>query len=340
MKTLPGLGSLADTTKPLRAKTMLKRSKDDAARRGENRPGEDPLAGSMHSSEMTERANHRLQYSEACYDKLFSMITDAIFLVDTKGLIIVDVNGAAERMYGYTREEFLGKPIIKMGADEEGSPQFVDDRINGRDPHPPVVQNHRRKNGTVFPVEVATAGLALGDRYIICGIIRDISDRVKAERELEEINRQLQIEHTIAVEKNIALGQVLQHIDDEKSQIITEIQANIEKTLMPLVGKLAAKAGPDLIDYVNLLRTGLEEIASPFLKSLEQYSVSLTRREIEICDLIKRNRSSKEIAVTLDISIETVRNHRKSIRRKLGIANNKINLTTFLMQVGGKYDQN
>ncbi len=58
--------------------------------------------------------------------------------------------------------------------------------------------------------------------------------------------------------------------------------------------------------------------------------MELTPREIEICDMIKNGISGKGIAGIINISHGTIERHRNNIRRKLGIKNRKINLSSFL----------
>ncbi|MHC4453627.1 MAG: helix-turn-helix transcriptional regulator [Planctomycetota bacterium] len=55
-----------------------------------------------------------------------------------------------------------------------------------------------------------------------------------------------------------------------------------------------------------------------------------TAKEIEVCNMIKNGLTSKEIASLLNISFLTIEKHRVNIRRKLGIINKDINLTSFL----------
>ena len=61
----------------------------------------------------------------------------------------------------------------------------------------------------------------------------------------------------------------------------------------------------------------------------DRYS-RLTPRELNICELIRSGKSSKQIASNLNISLGTVNKHREQIRRKLGISNKEINLGTYL----------
>ena len=65
-------------------------------------------------------------------------------------------------------------------------------------------------------------------------------------------------------------------------------------------------------------------------QEISEKKISLTPKEMELCNLIKGGLANKEIAELLNITLRTVESHRKSIRRKLGIANQDINLTVYL----------
>ena len=80
----------------------------------------------------------------------------------------------------------------------------------------------------------------------------------------------------------------------------------------------------------SLLENTVKDLSTSFASDLSTEAVGLTPREIEICNMIKNNLSSKEIAELLFISVKSVEWHRYNIRRKFGILNQKINLTIFL----------
>jgi DNA-binding CsgD family transcriptional regulator len=108
------------------------------------------------------------------------------------------------------------------------------------------------------------------------------------------------------------------------------INSNLEKTIKPILNRLETRLDEFGDEDLTLLRDNLENIIAPFTNDLKiQYS-NLTSREIEICNLIRNSKSTKEIANILNLSTETVSSHRKSIRKKLNISKYNVKLNTFL----------
>lgn len=157
-----------------------------------------------------------------------------------------------------------------------------------------------------------------------------IAARMATEEQLEETNRQLTIEREAIRETNAALRTVLNRIEDEKREIRKDIEANVEKILLPILHALAIRIPKNQRRYVDLLRHNLEDIAAPFVNTLSRKYRSLTPTEIRICKMIRDGMPTKEIAAIRGISPATISRHREHIRKKLGIANEAVNLTTYL----------
>lgn len=155
-------------------------------------------------------------------------------------------------------------------------------------------------------------------------------EQKRAEDALSQSNEKLIIEQNALKEKNITLKEVLNQIEKEKQQIAIQTQSNIDRVVIPILNKLEEKILPGSEIYAKLMRNSLNEITHPFINNMETHFSKLTPREIEICNFIKNGLSSKEIASTLNTSVGTVFNQRKTIRKKLGIANDEINLSSFL----------
>ncbi|PJC76894.1 MAG: helix-turn-helix transcriptional regulator [Syntrophobacterales bacterium CG_4_8_14_3_um_filter_49_14] len=154
--------------------------------------------------------------------------------------------------------------------------------------------------------------------------------RISAEQELRELNKQLTVERKALQEANAALRAVMARIEEEKMNINKNIQANVEKILMPILHALSLELPKSQKKYAEILRTNLEEITSPFINQLSRRFYSLTPTEIKICKLIRNGMRTKEIARIQGVSVATINRHREHIRRKLDIINRDVNLTTYL----------
>ena len=160
--------------------------------------------------------------------------------------------------------------------------------------------------------------------------IGTIATRISADLQLQETNRQLTLEREALQESNTALRIVLARIEQEKQEIHRDVETNVEKILMPILHALALQLSPDQTKYVDMLRTNLEELTSPFISQLSRSYRSMTPTEIAICNMIRNGMRTKEIADMRGTSQATINRHREKIRRKLKITNQDINLATFL----------
>ena len=81
---------------------------------------------------------------------------------------------------------------------------------------------------------------------------------------------------------------------------------------------------------VDIIEQNIREIVSPFLRNLTSTYLDLTPREIQIANLVKEGKTTKEMTDILNISATAVDFHRKNLRAKFGIKNKKTNLMAFL----------
>jgi len=156
-------------------------------------------------------------------------------------------------------------------------------------------------------------------------IVDIVAQRIHEIQSLESLKKERQALH----DKNVALKEVLANIDEDKLEIKRLAAESIDKIFMPALLKLVRENGTVNMTYYNLLKKNLEDLASSAGGTLHLYS-RLTPREIEVTTFIRNGNTSKEIAKTLNISLATVHKHRDTIRRKLGVRNKKINLSSQL----------
>ncbi|MFP4607688.1 MAG: HD domain-containing phosphohydrolase [Thiohalospira sp.] len=134
----------------------------------------------------------RGEQSEAFFSGLAWAAPDPVLVMDPGGRLTF-WNEAAERTFGYTSEEVLGQPLHPLLAGpayqdryEQGLARFRD---TGEGPVVGQTQEleARRKDGSVFPVELSVSAVPLGDGWHALGILRDITERKTREQRLQRL---------------------------------------------------------------------------------------------------------------------------------------------------------
>lgn len=137
------------------------------------------------ASRAVEQAEAARGASEARYRQIFERSTSVTWVLDVASMRIVDANPAAVMFYGWPREELIGKPLAEITVLPESSVRDMieaaeDERRNF------FVSRHRLRSGVVRDVEVHSSPIELDGRRVLFSIVHDITDRVRAERQLVE----------------------------------------------------------------------------------------------------------------------------------------------------------
>jgi protein-histidine pros-kinase len=126
--------------------------------------------------------------AEVIFRGLLESAPDAMVVVDTKGNIAL-VNEQTQRLFGYQREEMVGKPM-ELLMPERYRGRHVSERMNYvKEPRARAMGSGlelfgRRKDGSEFPVEISLCPLRTDEGILISSAIRDISDRKRVQIEL------------------------------------------------------------------------------------------------------------------------------------------------------------
>ena len=153
----------------------------------------EPVAILVTTNDVTERkqAVEALHESETRFRTFVDHAGDALFVYDLKERTVAEVNRQACESLGYTREELIGKTPLAFHPD---SYQAEMESIAERAAASETVFDthwHRRKDGTVFPVEVHTSLVSYAGRRFLLMVARDISDRLRAEEAIRQSEKQL-----------------------------------------------------------------------------------------------------------------------------------------------------
>ena len=135
--------------------------------------------------ENTERLQ-TLRESEERHRRLFEVVSDAIVLVDNETGQVLEVNAAATALYGYSRDEWLRMKHTDVSAEPDRTRRAAVDGVT-RVP----LRWHRKRDGTVFPVEITASHFEWHGRSVHVAALRDVSDRVRGEEELQRNRMQL-----------------------------------------------------------------------------------------------------------------------------------------------------
>ena len=137
--------------------------------------------------DITERARDQkaLEDSERRYRALFDVHPQPMWVVDANTFAFLAVNGAAMRLYGYSKEEFL-----TLTADQIRPEEDVDDLrrafADWSNNYSQRIWRHKKKSGEVIPVRVTSFNLEFAGRRARLGVIEDLSERLLAEERAKQ----------------------------------------------------------------------------------------------------------------------------------------------------------
>ncbi|WP_121741165.1 PAS domain S-box protein [Natronorubrum halophilum] len=139
--------------------------------------------------DITERTERERELE--LFRTLLDRSTDSVLVIDPETGRYLDVNETACRRRGYSRAEFLQRSVPDLQTeipDREAWRSFVADLKD--DGQTTFDGEHRRKDGTTYPIEINATYVEL-DRAYVLSVARDVTERRERERELEERERQL-----------------------------------------------------------------------------------------------------------------------------------------------------
>lgn len=134
-------------------------------------------------------------------------VLEAIVTIDTEATII-SCNQAVDSLFGYTPDELLGQNVKLLCPEPYRSEHdtYVREYVNGGPPRIigfPREVSAQRRDGSIFPAELAVSEVRLEHKRMFIGVIRDISERKRTERLLRENAERLQSYHDATESENL-----------------------------------------------------------------------------------------------------------------------------------------
>lgn len=269
----------------------------------------------------------RLVSSERRFDELTSASREWVWEIDTEGRLTYCSQGC-EAIYGYTPQELLGQDAIALLSPPEEKirqRQVFQEIISDRKKVSGLQRRAIRKDGEILHVLTTMAPVLENDKVVgIRGLTRDITENKTLEMQLELKTMEL-------TEVNNALKVLLQQSTESMAEHERKIHENLQRLVFPYIEKLLSKTnGNETELYLNVIKSNLEKITSTFNLKISSKLSGLTPRELQVAELIKQGKSTKEMATLLGLSARTVEFYRDKLRIKLSLKKKKINLRSYL----------
>jgi PAS domain S-box-containing protein len=243
------------------------------------------------SRDITERkeAQLALQESETRFRTAFMTVADAHYIATRDDGRILEVNDRFEDVFGYAREEALGRTSLELGLyvnPEDRSRMVAELRLKGQVRELELLA--RRKGGEIIPVQISVSELAMGDQPLILGVVRNLTAQKRAGEALKDLEEQFR-----QAQRLEAVGRLAGGVAHDFNNILTAISGYTELLLEDFRGN-------------DPRRADLEEI-----RSAAQRAAALTRQLLAF--------SRKQVLQPRVLALnEVVEGLEKMLRRLIG----------------------
>lgn len=174
------------------------------------------------------------------------------------------------------------------------------------------------------------------NRLFFNGIILDITKEMEAAAALKTREKELKERTESLSEVNTALEVLLRKREADRMEVEEKMLTNAKSLILPYLEKLKTSRLDDRQRvYLNLVESSLNEIISPLTRRMSRHYLNFTPMEIQVADLVKTGKTTKDIALILGLSTRTIEAVRYTIRRKLGIKKKGSNLRAYLLSIDG-----
>ena len=255
--------------------------------------------------------------------------TESFSIFDSK-LNLIAVNDATLKLYppGTRREDMLGKNIVEIVPElkrrdiktlldvlKTGVPIITDDQSA------PSMFGEQRWKAKVFKV---------GDELGI--ITMDVTEQKKKEEVSAKQKAELEANKIKLEEVNTALRTLLKMRDEDQAEFEKKVLFSIRQLVRPYLEEAKKIANDQKVQtFLSIMESNLDDIISPFAERPYSRLSNLTPAEIQVANLVKQGKTTKEIAEVLNVSTKTIDRRRSNVRDKLRIKNKKANLRTYLL---------
>lgn len=189
---------------------------------------DDPTPSPAEDSDASVKDEDRRK-ADIQFRAVIETVIDGVIVIDERGMIEI-FNPAAERLFGYREDEVIGCNVMMLMPKSyaEKHDGYIDRYLDTGEAK--IIGTGRelvaqRKNGMTFPMELSVSEMSIGERSKFVGIIRDISERKDAEKQIEDQRRSLLELSTPVIKlwEGIVLLPLVGVIDTYRAKKMTEV---------------------------------------------------------------------------------------------------------------------
>jgi PAS domain S-box-containing protein len=176
-------------------------------------------------------------------------------------------------------------------------------------------------------VQERTAELIMKNRQLE----EEVGERKIYEQRLKTKGRKLELKSEQLTQLNATLKILLKQRDVDKREVEEKIILNVKELIIPYLETLKTrKLDQQSLSDLKIIESNLNNIISPFTHNLSSKFIGLTHKEIQVANMLREGKGTKEIAKIMSVSISAIKLHRYHIRNKLGLIDQKVNLRSYL----------
>ena len=309
------------------------------------------------------RVEEALRENEERFRMIFTNSIDGIIVADPATKKFTCVNPAICKALDYTEEKLLQMSVVDIHP--KNSLEHVVSEFEAQARGEKLLAMNLpflKKDGTIIYMDVNASIVKIGEKHRVMGIFRDITERVKAEETLKKSHNELEhrvkertfelnnalktiklsekelVQRKFTLEKlnkelmetNQALSILARNIDRDKNLLEKKIYEITSTNMIPIINELQGdKSCQKRLADLEVLKTYLNGLI-PGPTDQHEILVSLSSQEMRVAAMIKHGLTSPKIAEMLNVSLHTVKTHRKNIRKKLKLQNSNVNLCSYL----------
>lgn len=287
-----------------------------------------------------KRAEEEMRAAETRFRTFVDHATDALFVHSSEQGRVVDVNQRACESLGYTREELIGmKPSDFDCRVDPAFEQRVRERLEAGEVCT-FEASHRRKDGTVFPVEVRMrlfwhVGVPFG-----LSLVRDITDRKRAEQERERLR---QLEADLAhINRVSMMGELAASLAHEIKQPIAAAATNVGTCLrwlqrQPAEIEEAREAAARIAKDVDRAADVINRVRSLYTKGDQQRELLHVNEVIEEMIILLRDEASRySILIRSDLATDLPKVSADRVQLQQVFMNLMLNGIEAMKETGGE----